>query len=299
MPKPAKILHHVGRLVSSLSITTATENDVDLLIKTISATHKEYTLEPARELRVAVAHALQTIIDAMNLKPLKVMSLNQMVRSSSLKRQRPAEPEELTVDSDNNDDQAVSDAVYQMVNSAPRHSRIRDSTDGNISQQRGTPAEKDSSSKVGQTVDSSVMTSSGRKKIRGRTSSGKNDGTPSNTNQEGKNDVETDIVNAIMGKRKPASSEFLQSRPFTRLSNMAGIDSITLQVKELVFYPVLYPKLYCYLGVQPPCGLLLHGPSGCGKTLATYVLAGELHKMMVVVNLGAIVKSYVRSSSVF
>ena len=276
MPKPAKILHHVGRLVSSLSITTATENDVDLLIKTISATHKEYTLEPARELRVAIAHALQTIIDAMNLKPLKVMSLNQMVRSSSLKRQRPAEPEELTVDSDNNDDQAVSGAVYQMVNSAPRHSRIRDSTDGNISQQRGTPAEKDSSSKVGQTVDSSVMTSSGRKKIRGRTSSGKNDGTPSNTNQEGKNDVETDIVNAIMGKRKPASSEFLQSRPFTRLSNMAGIDSITLQVKELVFYPVLYPKLYCYLGVQPPCGLLLHGPSGCGKTALAYAIAGEL-----------------------
>ena len=278
MPKPAKILHHVGRLVSSLSITTATENDIDLLIKTISATHKEYTLEPARELRVAVAHALQTIIDAMDLKPMKVMSLNQMVRSSSLKRQRPAEPEELTVDSDNNEDQAVSDAHYQIVNSASRHSRIRDSTDGNVSQQRGTPAEKDTSSRAdqNQSVDSSAMTSLGRKKIRGRTSSGKNDSTPSNTNQVGKNDVETDIVNAIMGKRKPASSEFLQSRPFTRLSNMAGIDSITLQVKELVFYPVLYPKLYCYLGVQPPCGLLLHGPSGCGKTALAYAIAGEL-----------------------
>ena len=31
--------------------------------------------------------------------------------------------------------------------------------------------------------------------------------------------------------------------------------------------------------------LLLHGPSGCGKTLASYVVAGELNKMMVVVNL--------------
>jgi hypothetical protein len=29
--------------------------------------------------------------------------------------------------------------------------------------------------------------------------------------------------------------------------------------------------------------LLLHGPSGCGKTLASYVIAGELNKMMVVV----------------
>lgn len=35
--------------------------------------------------------------------------------------------------------------------------------------------------------------------------------------------------------------------------------------------------------------ILLYGPSGCGKTLASYVLAGELQKMMYVVNLGAIV----------
>jgi SpoVK/Ycf46/Vps4 family AAA+-type ATPase len=280
MPKPAKILHHVGRLVNSLSITTATENDIDLLIKTISTTHKEYTLEPARELRAAVAHALHTIIDAMNLKPQKVMSLNQMVRSSSLKRQRPAETEELIVDSDANYDQAVADAHYEVSHPSARHARTRDSIDGNmnIPQQGGTPAEKDVSTKSdhNQTGDSLAMTSSGKKKIRGRSSSGKVEGTPSNATQGGKDDVETDIVNAIMGKRKPASSEFLQSRPFTRLSNMAGIDSITLQVKELVFYPVLYPSLYCYLGVQPPCGLLLHGPSGCGKTALAYAIAGEL-----------------------
>ncbi len=34
---------------------------------------------------------------------------------------------------------------------------------------------------------------------------------------------------------------------------------------------------------------LMYGPSGCGKTLASYVLAGELQKMMYVINLGAIV----------
>lgn len=35
--------------------------------------------------------------------------------------------------------------------------------------------------------------------------------------------------------------------------------------------------------------VIFHGPSGCGKTLAAYVLAGELQKLMIVVNLGAIV----------
>lgn len=43
--------------------------------------------------------------------------------------------------------------------------------------------------------------------------------------------------------------------------------------------------------------LLLYGPSGCGKTLASYVVAGELEKMMIVVNLGAIVSSKLGETS--
>lgn len=43
--------------------------------------------------------------------------------------------------------------------------------------------------------------------------------------------------------------------------------------------------------------ILLHGPSGCGKTLASYVIAGELQRMMIVVNLGAIVSSKLGETS--
>jgi SpoVK/Ycf46/Vps4 family AAA+-type ATPase len=43
--------------------------------------------------------------------------------------------------------------------------------------------------------------------------------------------------------------------------------------------------------------ILLHGPSGCGKTLTSYVIAGELKKTMVVVNLGAIVSSKLGETS--
>ena len=43
--------------------------------------------------------------------------------------------------------------------------------------------------------------------------------------------------------------------------------------------------------------LLFYGPAGCGKTLAAYVLAGELEKMMIVVNLGAIVSSKLGETS--
>lgn len=43
--------------------------------------------------------------------------------------------------------------------------------------------------------------------------------------------------------------------------------------------------------------VLFHGASGCGKTLASYVLAGELDKLMIVVNLGAIVSSKLGETS--
>ena len=43
--------------------------------------------------------------------------------------------------------------------------------------------------------------------------------------------------------------------------------------------------------------ILFHGPSGCGKTLASYVLSGELRKLMFVINLGAIVSSKLGETS--
>jgi len=43
--------------------------------------------------------------------------------------------------------------------------------------------------------------------------------------------------------------------------------------------------------------LIFHGPSGCGKTLASFIIAGELNKLLVVVNLGAIVSSKLGETS--
>jgi AAA+ superfamily predicted ATPase len=43
--------------------------------------------------------------------------------------------------------------------------------------------------------------------------------------------------------------------------------------------------------------ILFYGPSGCGKTLASYVVAGELEKILLVVNLGAIVSSKLGETS--
>lgn len=51
------------------------------------------------------------------------------------------------------------------------------------------------------------------------------------------------------------------------------------------------------IGIIPSNKLILHGPSGCGKTLAAYVLAGELHQPLFIINLGAIVSSKLGETS--
>lgn len=51
------------------------------------------------------------------------------------------------------------------------------------------------------------------------------------------------------------------------------------------------------LGILSSNKLILHGPSGCGKTLAAYVLAGELHQPLFIINLGAIVSSKLGETS--
>jgi ribosome biogenesis ATPase len=293
--KPAKLLHHVKLLVASLSIANSNDTNLDLVIKTLCTNYKEYNLEPTGPLRTAVSKALASVVETMNVQlSSKVMSLNQMVsnqyRNASSKRQRPAESDESLCDPDREDVIAVDD-INQVRISALHRRSSSDSSDiaavGNAIQLKESDASGSSNNEiivesttngVTNATSSSSEPSSSRKKSKRRGSSLKDANNKNDVSDEsnGKNDVESDIVKAIMSKNRHGPPEFVIPRPNTRLSDMAGIDSITSQVRELVFYPVLYPGLYNYLGVQPPCGLLLHGPSGCGKTSLAYAIAGEL-----------------------
>ncbi len=84
------------------------------------------------------------------------------------------------------------------------------------------------------------------------------------------------IASGILGNSIPTGANYLQTRPKNRLNDLAGVDVALNQIKDMVFYPLKYPKVYELLGVRAPCGLLLHGPSGCGKTALALSIAGEL-----------------------
>ncbi|MVN92662.1 AAA family ATPase [Mucilaginibacter aquatilis] len=78
--------------------------------------------------------------------------------------------------------------------------------------------------------------------------------------------------------------------------NLVGTDKIKSELDYFVREHMSADLLQKY-GLPIANKLLLHGPSGCGKTLASYVIAGELKKMMIVVNLGAIVSSKLGETS--
>ena len=74
----------------------------------------------------------------------------------------------------------------------------------------------------------------------------------------------------------------------------------TPQIKESLDHFILEHRkksLLQALDLPVAHKILLHGPSGCGKTLASYVIAGELEKILLVVNLGAIVSSKLGETS--
>eukprot|EP00624_Nannochloropsis_granulata_P007608 evm.model.NODE_8697_length_10216_cov_48.226311.1 len=73
-----------------------------------------------------------------------------------------------------------------------------------------------------------------------------------------------------------SSSSVLVERPSARFTDLAGIDGVLQDVRELIEYPLTHPEVYAHLGVEPPRGILLHGPPGCGKTLLANAVAGEL-----------------------
>lgn len=56
---------------------------------------------------------------------------------------------------------------------------------------------------------------------------------------------------------------------------VGGLADYVQSLKEIVFFPLLYPKFFQNYGIKPPRGVLLCGPPGTGKTLIARALAAS------------------------
>ncbi len=75
---------------------------------------------------------------------------------------------------------------------------------------------------------------------------------------------------------KSRAKVYIEEKPKVTFGDVAGIDEVKEEVKEIIEYlkdPIKFQKL----GGRPPKGVLLYGEPGVGKTLLAKAIAGEAH----------------------
>ncbi|WP_032496651.1 ATP-dependent zinc metalloprotease FtsH [Hydrogenivirga sp. 128-5-R1-1] len=75
---------------------------------------------------------------------------------------------------------------------------------------------------------------------------------------------------------KSRAKVYIEEKPKVTFGDVAGIDEVKDEVKEIIEYlkdPIKFQKL----GGRPPKGVLLYGDPGVGKTLLAKAIAGEAH----------------------
>ena len=99
-------------------------------------------------------------------------------------------------------------------------------------------------------------------------------------------------VNRAFNFGKSRAKVYIEERPKVTFKDVAGIDEVKEEVKEIIEYlkdPVRFQKL----GGRPPKGVLLYGEPGVGKTLLAKAIAGEAHVPFISVSGSDFVEMFV------
>ena len=75
---------------------------------------------------------------------------------------------------------------------------------------------------------------------------------------------------------KSKAKVYVDDKPKITLKDVAGIDEVQEEVKEIIDY-LKDPARFHKVGGRPPKGVLLYGEPGVGKTLLARAIAGEAH----------------------
>ena len=64
-------------------------------------------------------------------------------------------------------------------------------------------------------------------------------------------------------------------QPSVKYSDLGGLDNVIKELREMIEWPLKHSKIFQFLGVKPPKGILISGPPGTGKTQLAMAIAGE------------------------
>lgn len=133
--------------------------------------------------------------------------------------------------------------------------------------------------------------------------------------QNNRSKFATEILSIIKDSYKEESlnklREYRLSKDFENKAEEYILQTVmsSFTMKDLVCTPKVHEELEYFIKERKQIDtlikmdipvsnkIILHGPSGCGKTLSAYVLAGELNRPLIIVNLGTIISSKLGETS--
>ena len=85
----------------------------------------------------------------------------------------------------------------------------------------------------------------------------------------------------------------VEEKPDITYADVGGCKNQILEIREIVEYPLLYPKRYSTMGIDPPKGAMLFGPPGTGKTLVARAVANRTDACFIRVICSELVQKYI------
>ena len=267
----AKLRQHIRK--ATAATPSFFENDtVHPLVAHLKDAHVEYRLKPKDSFMVSVIEEFKSIAasDHSKIQDVtpdgkimhcvgKVMSMNtglSRAAHSASKRQRPEDFDKIS------NPNGASTGAGNFENGESKTAGVAGVAGAVKEEGQASAASANTTTENANGKGKAVM----KRRKRGTSTDNSND-----------NDVEATLQQTLENRAAGlAKSKYLIAPPSARLTDLAGLENVIAQVKELIFLPLAHPELYRELGVRPPCGVLLKGPSGCGKTLLADAIAGEL-----------------------
>lgn len=106
------------------------------------------------------------------------------------------------------------------------------------------------------------------------------------------------VVNVFPAKKdKNVSAMEIDEKPEVTYTDIGGLDSQIIEVKETVELPIKKPELFKEIGIDPPKGILLYGPPGTGKTLLAKAVANETNATFIKIVASEFVNKYLGEGS--
>mmetsp|Transcript_29242 Transcript_29242/g.57215 ORF Transcript_29242/g.57215 Transcript_29242/m.57215 type:complete len:405 (+) Transcript_29242:42-1256(+) len=85
----------------------------------------------------------------------------------------------------------------------------------------------------------------------------------------------------------------IEEKPFVTYKDIGGCKYQIISIREVVEYPLLYPKKFTDLGIDAPKGVMLYGPPGTGKTLVARAVANRTDSCFIKVICSELVQKYI------